>query len=203
MKKSNKWEYDELMKYGRLDATIKKIEEEIKAARRDQYKMITGLLIYSGLRRINTTLDDLKDGKVEIKNKDTKEIKKEMKKPWSGDTMKDRYNKGTVNEIDRVRQSIVKGAMDEDYRESMSGIKKAVITTATAAAVSILVSEKTHLDKELTLKRNKKVEYNAILDSVTCNVCAGRDGNVYEADQAPALPAHVNCRCFYTPLEEK
>lgn len=201
MNKSSKWEHEELLKYGRLDKTLRAIEDEIKQARKDNYKIITALLLYSGLRRQNTNIESLREGKIEIKNKDPKLIKEAMETPWSGATIKERYNKGTINEIDRVKQSVIMGAINGDYRGSIEGVKKAVIVSATASAIALMVTEKTYIDQKITLEKSKKVMYNAILDNSTCDECSSRDGREYDKDSAPSLPAHTNCRCFYSPIE--
>jgi SPP1 gp7 family putative phage head morphogenesis protein len=46
----------------------------------------------------------------------------------------------------------------------------------------------------------KLKRYTATLDSRTTELCASRDGNVYPLDNAPALPAHINCRSVYVPI---
>lgn len=53
-------------------------------------------------------------------------------------------------------------------------------------------------------KRNgvKKVRRNAILDARTCDVCASEDGTVYLIDEAPNLPEHIRCRCYWEKVED-
>lgn len=53
-------------------------------------------------------------------------------------------------------------------------------------------------------KRNgvKKVRRNAILDARTCDVCASEDGTVYFIDEAPNLPEHIRCRCYWEKVED-
>lgn len=46
----------------------------------------------------------------------------------------------------------------------------------------------------------KRVKRNAILDTGTCADCADEDGKVYDLDNAPSLPQHPLCRCFYEIL---
>lgn len=43
----------------------------------------------------------------------------------------------------------------------------------------------------------KKVKYNAILDSATCNDCKIYHGKVYDFGKHPKVPRHPMCRCFY------
>lgn len=48
----------------------------------------------------------------------------------------------------------------------------------------------------------KKVRRNAVLDNRTCNDCSSFDGKVYDLKDAPDLPAHPLCRCFYEIADE-
>lgn len=43
----------------------------------------------------------------------------------------------------------------------------------------------------------KKVKYNAILDSKTCNDCGEYDGKIYDFKNKLEIPRHPNCRCYY------
>ena len=47
----------------------------------------------------------------------------------------------------------------------------------------------------------KKVKYNATLDNKTCEDCAEYDGEVYNLYNAPSLPRHPLCRCFYEIID--
>lgn len=46
----------------------------------------------------------------------------------------------------------------------------------------------------------EKVIYNSALEDNTCSVCANLDGTIFDINNAPDLPLHVNCKCFYTPV---
>lgn len=50
--------------------------------------------------------------------------------------------------------------------------------------------------------KDGKLMYLSTLDKKTCNDCAQYDGKVYEREQAPTLPRHVNCRCCLTEIIE-
>lgn len=43
----------------------------------------------------------------------------------------------------------------------------------------------------------KKIKYNAILDSKSCDDCRGYDGKIYEFGKHPQLPRHPCCRCYF------
>lgn len=46
----------------------------------------------------------------------------------------------------------------------------------------------------------QKIVYNSILEISTCAICANLDQTIFDRDNAPDLPLHVNCQCFYTPI---
>ncbi len=51
----------------------------------------------------------------------------------------------------------------------------------------------------------QKLEYSAVLDNKTTEICKSRDGNIYLKDdpRIPYLiPAHFNCRSLWIPVEE-
>lgn len=41
--------------------------------------------------------------------------------------------------------------------------------------------------------------WTATLDTRTCAICFGRDGEVYRVDEGPEPPAHPRCRCLRAP----
>lgn len=45
-----------------------------------------------------------------------------------------------------------------------------------------------------------RVMWNAENDSKTCHTCRDRDGEVYDIDDVPDLPAHWHCRCYLTAV---
>ena len=47
----------------------------------------------------------------------------------------------------------------------------------------------------------KKVKYNAVLDSRTCEDCSQYDGNIYDYDKKIELNRHPSCRCYYEAYE--
>ena len=47
----------------------------------------------------------------------------------------------------------------------------------------------------------QKVRRNAILDARTCAECSSENGTVYPINDAPSLPEHVRCRCYYEKVE--
>lgn len=45
----------------------------------------------------------------------------------------------------------------------------------------------------------KRVRWNTEKDEKVCNECNALDGKVFDIDDAPPK-AHINCRCYYTPV---
>jgi len=42
-----------------------------------------------------------------------------------------------------------------------------------------------------------KVGYNSALEKNTCQTCESLDGVIFDIDNAPSLPLHTNCMCWY------
>lgn len=53
-------------------------------------------------------------------------------------------------------------------------------------------------------KNNKinKVMWNSQLEENTCGECREMDGRVFSIDEAPVIPLHNHCKCFYTAVLE-
>lgn len=50
-------------------------------------------------------------------------------------------------------------------------------------------------DRAVYSFNSKRVRFVATLDSRTCGACASLDSEVFDANDAPLLPLHDNCRC--------
>lgn len=50
----------------------------------------------------------------------------------------------------------------------------------------------------------EKVQWLAVLEANTCDVCAEHDGRIYELGKVPdTVPAHPNCKCTLAPYEDR
>lgn len=49
----------------------------------------------------------------------------------------------------------------------------------------------------------KKVRRNAVLDNKTCNDCSSSNGKIFDLKDAPDLPVHPLCRCFYEIVDDE
>ena len=47
----------------------------------------------------------------------------------------------------------------------------------------------------------ERVVYKTARDERVCGVCSPRDGKVYDISEAPSLPEHYRCRCYYVPYQ--
>lgn len=94
----------------------------------------------------------------------------------------------TKEDTEQVAQRIEKREVKTE-RDVTSDSK--TINTAAFSTVSYLI-----------YKANKqKVVYSSILDTSTCFDCGVNNGKVFEINNAPMLPIHYNCRCYYIPYE--
>lgn len=48
-----------------------------------------------------------------------------------------------------------------------------------------------------------RVEFLTVADERTCEECEGLDGQVFDIDNAPDMPRHINCRCILIPTIEE
>lgn len=94
----------------------------------------------------------------------------------------------TKEDTEQVAQRIEK--REEKTERDVTSDSK-TINTAAFSTVSYLI-----------YKANKqKVVYSSILDTVTCIDCGMNNGKIFEVGNAPILPIHYNCRCYYIPYE--
>ena len=88
----------------------------------------------------------------------------------------------------------------EEMERAFDGIEK-----DTMKDIHLSVTENQRNTQRLLLEDKSGMEYLyvAMLDSKTCPVCGGYSGNVYDdLSEAPVLPIHHLCRCYYLPLKK-
>lgn len=76
--------------------------------------------------------------------------------------------------------------------------------TAAKAAARTAINAASNRGLEQIYKANKDLmkglQYTATLDTTTCEICGGYDGQIYKfGTSRPHTPAHINCRCLYVP----
>ena len=106
------------------------------------------------------------------------EIAKELEKKLN------RFIKGEIN------VSQIKAEINKTYNKGAYNTKRLVDTEVSNCMNNAFM----RFCKETDVKHIKR---NATLDSRTCEDCMDEDGKVYELRNAPMLPEHPNCRCFY------
>lgn len=116
-----------------------------------------------------------------------------------------------INDEDRKRQyyteGILSGAVD-----SVSGkqrIPASVVKRESKKALRYLYgSVKQYADivtdeaamQAFSDTNTEFVEYITAKDEKVCEVCSPRDGKIYPLANAPKLPAHYNCRCYFVKV---
>lgn len=133
------------------------------------------------IKVINAKIDNKTwlDRLVNNKSDTGKQLMKTIKDFLSGDI--------SVNEIKDKLTKIIKFDLYKDKRLLENEISR--------------ITNTLRINK---FKRNgvKKVRRNAILDARTCAECVSEDGTVYPINEAPSLPEHILCRCYYEKVEE-
>ncbi len=136
---------------------------------------------------------------------DSDEVDRIINKSFKGDTWKNRVDKNNrllQLELQSVVQKglesnksiyIINQEIKEVFNKSAYRVKRLFDTEMFRVFNVALLSS-------YALNKIEKVRYNAILDNRTCSECSSLDGEVFYIDQAPSLPLHSLCRCFYSSV---
>ena len=94
------------------------------------------------------------------------------------------------------------GSSTSSVSESMDSAFKRIENNAKANMQSSVTGLQRNVQYQLIGDNRKlKFVYVSMLDDSTCVVCGGYSGTVYEdISEAPAVPVHIRCRCFYMPV---
>lgn len=139
----------------------------------------------------------------ELTNEEALDI---INKRYKGATFSDRIYKNN----DDISKALHKHFNDflkgkTDINDIKDNIEKS-FDVSKYQAKRLVDTELTRIHDEI-FKRNckengvEKIIYKATFCN-TCKECASYDGMVFDIDEAPYLPTHVNCRCFYTYKNE-
>lgn len=131
------------------------------------------------------------------------------------DKLVDEFLKG----YDRVTGYVFEKELDRKVMRLVEAILTAkeyldrkLLTEAVRKAASLIYTQVTQagLDmiEEALMDAYEEMEvetllYHAYMDDRVCEECAACNGKTYEIDEAPPLPQHYHCRCFYTPGPKK
>lgn len=137
--------------------------------------------------------------KTELSNKDALDI---VNKRFKGANFSERIYKNN-DKISKVLHKnfndFLKGKIE--INDIKSNIEK-TFNTSKYQAKRLVDTELSRIHNEIfrmNCKKNgiQKVIYKATFCN-TCNTCAGYDGMVFDIEEAPYLPQHASCRCYFT-----
>jgi SPP1 gp7 family putative phage head morphogenesis protein len=114
-----------------------------------------------------------------------------------------------ANQIDRIETAIrigfTEGETIAQLRDRLSNVwtlnrrgAEAVIRTAVTHVAAEVAQESYEANPDLV----KEVEWVAVLDSRTTDICRARDGKRFPLNKGPRPPAHINCRSTVVPVLE-
>lgn len=201
------WDRTELAKYDRMNKLNKDIEEKVKKYKGKEWEMMLSFLVLNANLMKKNTADLLSTSigaQVSVKPVFKVTMNEITGNPWSGLSMHLRHRRATDELIVKTREAVTLSIMHEDKKEAKKAIEK-VLETSNKRAEQLIKTEKTHIDDEMAKETlieigvKSRLLYNATFDN-TCSECASHHGEVYELNDAPELPRHVNCQCFYTPI---
>lgn len=172
------------------------INSYMKADAEIQIAIISGLLA-------NTTKDTFRLYSYNAKKKEIEKILKESFKGkhfsdrvWENENEVARYMQKQIEEFLKGKVSVnkIKNNVEGLFNTSAYNAKRLTETEISRCASSAF----NRFGEEVGIK---KVRYNAILDSKTCEDCSQYDGKIYDFSNKLDLPRHPMCRCYYDIVE--
>lgn len=127
---------------------------------------------------------------------------------WSGEHYSTRIWHNTAAIAQRVRDDVTDMIVQG---KGISQVRRRLMEDVSAAysdADRLVRTEAAYVRNQAALTRyrqngRRKVRWiTGESDGRECAVCRERDGQEYDIDAAPRLPAHPNCRCCYAPVVE-
>lgn len=127
---------------------------------------------------------------------------------WSGEHYSARIWHNTAAIAQRVRDDVTDMIVQG---KSISQVRHRLMEDFSAAysdADRLVRTEAAYVRNQAALTRyrqngRRKVRWiTGESDGRECTTCRERDGQEYDIDAAPRLPAHPNCRCCYAPVVE-
>ena len=105
----------------------------------------------------------------------------------------------------KIRRAISNGMVNEDsYGNVVKGIQDAATGIGENRARMIARTETMKAINTAAVDRYKEadieqVEWLAVIDEAECPDCEELDGQIFDIDEVPDCPLHVNCRCAILP----
>lgn len=186
---------DKIKEYSRLSKLIK---SSCKATGKAQEDIINNILT----KTANNTFDFYSY------NKGLKDVQAIIDKNFKGKHFSDRIweNENQVaSHLHKQVNDFLQGKVN--VNQIKSNVEK-IYNTSAYNAKRLVETEVARVEND-SFKRFcnetgvKKVRRNAMLDNRTCNDCSSFNGKVYELRDAPDLPAHPLCRCFYEIVDNE
>lgn len=106
-------------------------------------------------------------------------------------------------EMERKRLRLNEGILASREAQDRPGLTEVVMTAANLLLTQSLqygldligeVEVEAYDDLDVD-----EVEYHACDDDRTCSTCREDDGKIFSLEEAPKIPRHYRCRCWYTP----
>jgi hypothetical protein len=130
-----------------------------------------------------------------------------LETPFSNTDTFDSFVSDIKNDIQKavrtpLLSSRIFGSSTSSVSESLDSAFKRIESNAKANMQSSVTGLQRNVQYQLIGDNRKlKFVYVSMLDDSTCVVCGGYSGTVYEdISEAPAVPVHIRCRCFYMPV---
>lgn len=108
-------------------------------------------------------------------------------------------------ELERKRLRLNEGVLTTRETQDRPGLTDVVRTAANLLLTQSLqygldLIGETELEafQEAAEDEDALIRYNACNDSKTCNECWKLNGKVFTVSEAPHIPQHYRCRCWYT-----
>ncbi len=107
-------------------------------------------------------------------------------------------------ELERKRLRLTEGILTVRETQDRQGLEDVLRTAA-----NLLLTQSLQYGLDLIAKvemqafeeEGEYVRYNSCGDSRVCEDCEELDGKIFPIDEAPRIPQHYRCRCWYTPAE--
>lgn len=112
-------------------------------------------------------------------------------------TVKYQYENEWVRKRDRLVESVMSSEDTQMMRESVQTGMRAVETQVRFFS-DIMVDEASRKAFEDSMVL--AVQWYTREDERVCKKCGARHGQVYDLADAPTIPAHPRCRCWYLPI---
>lgn len=198
--------------YNDLNSELNKIDKELKNIAKDLYYTENVALMYL----LKNTYHDsyYKSSDILIKYIDVK-VLKQLSDKVVNNSINREINGLTINQRNKSNKETFVNKVSNDVKVALQFGKTIDVINQDvdkrfneSATVSdrLIGNEIVRVFNESIINSYKtngirKVMWNSALEDNTCDVCASRDGEVYGIDDAPMIPEHTNCKCYYSVVE--